>query len=140
MNLEEKVNWNKNMMLEVSLPESDSFLQVKETLERIGIANFREKKLYQSCHILQKKGKYYIVHFKEMFALDGKKYSLTKEDIYRRNHIANLLSDWGLVELKSPVELVEGKDRPKVFVLKHSEKSEWELVSKYTIGTDKKGN
>jgi len=134
MREERLVDWTPDDMVEITLPDDEMFLQVKETLERIGIANFREKKLYQSCHILQKRGRYYIVHFKEMFALDGKKSHITEEDMYRRNHIASLLQDWGLVTLVRPVEVLEGEERVKVFVLKHSEKQDWEQISKYTIG------
>jgi len=128
--------WTPNDMLEVTLPKDDSFLQVKETLERVGIANFKKHELYQSCHILQKKGKYYVVHFKEMFALDGKPANISEEDIFRRNHIAKLLEDWGLVNLTHPVEVLEGENRVKVFVLKHWEKPQWKLISKYTIGAN----
>jgi len=144
--MNEVVEWTPDNMIEVELPKEDSFLQVKETLERIGIANFQEKKLWQSCHILYKKGKYYIVHFKEMFALDGKPSSITAEDIARRNRIAHLLADWNLVRLVDDVPVADGPDRVKVFVLKHAERKQmkineaghevpvWTLISKYTIG------
>ncbi len=132
--MNEVVEWTPDNMIEVELPNEDSFLQIKETLERIGIANFKEHKLWQSCHILFKKDRYYIVHFKEMFALDGKPSSITAEDMARRNRIATLLSDWGLVKLIGDVPCETGPDRVKVFVLKHHEKEEWTLISKYTIG------
>jgi hypothetical protein len=124
-------------MLEVKLPNDDAFLQIKETLERIGIANFRKKTLYQSCHILQKKGKYYIVSFKEMFALDGKPTNITEEDLVRRNNIALLLQDWELLEVvNDDLQTEVNGFRPKMFVLKYSEKPEWTLISKYTIGAN----
>jgi hypothetical protein len=128
------VEWNPDMMIEVELKDSDSFLQIKETLTRIGIANFKKKILTQSCHILRKKGKYYIVSFKELFALDGRVDSITTEDLARRNRITKLLEDWGLLKIISDCPVEEGKDRVKVFVLKYSEKNDWNLVSKYTIG------
>lgn len=120
--------------IEVTLDEPDTFLKVKETLTRIGVASFKDKKLYQSCHLLHKKGKYYIVHFKELFALDGKLSSLSDDDIARRNTITKLLAEWGLVgvidikmlEPQSPVNSVK--------IIPHKEKYNWTLVSKYTIG------
>lgn len=127
-------------LLEVELPEEDNFLKVKETLTRIGIASKHEKKLYQSCHILQKRGKYYIVHFKELFLLDGKKSDLTENDIARRNRIAMLLEDWDLVTIVNPDMICDTENTPFVKIIPHKEKSNWELVPKYTIGTKKGGH
>ena len=104
---EHEISWNVDMMVEVSLRQPDDFLKVRETLTRIGVASRKEKKLFQSCHILHKKGKYYIVHFKELFALDGKHANLTSNDVERRNRITKLLSDWGLVDIASPESLGE---------------------------------
>jgi hypothetical protein len=131
----EEVSWTQDQMLEVSLNEPDDFLKVRETLSRIGVASRKEKKLYQSCHILHKKGKYYIVHFKELFALDGKNTNLSINDIARRNTIANLLKDWGLVELQGVAENVAPLSQIKV--LSFGEKSEWILETKYNIGKKK---
>jgi|TARA_B100001094_G_scaffold293502_1_gene313420 hypothetical protein len=131
----EEVSWTQDQMLEVSLNEPDDFLKVRETLSRIGVASRKEKKLYQSCHILHKKGKYYIVHFKELFALDGKNTNLSINDIARRNTIANLLKDWGLVELQGIAENVAPLSQIKV--LSFGEKSEWILETKYNIGKKK---
>ncbi len=127
-----QVSWSQNDMLEVGLKEPDDFLKVRETLSRIGVASRKEKKLYQSCHILHKQGKYYIVHFKELFALDGKNTNLSENDIARRNTIVNLLDDWGLVE-------VLGKTEPsaplsQIKVISYKEKSDWTLETKYNIG------
>lgn len=124
-------------MIEVDLVEDKNFLKVKETLTRIGIAS-KDRKLYQSCHILQKRGKFYIVHFKELFMLDGKTATFSEEDRSRRNKIANLLEGWNLVKIvdKSKTEVVEPS--PKTKVIKFDEKGEWELVPKYKIGTGKK--
>ena len=128
----EQVSWTQNDMLEIGLKEPDDFLKVRETLSRIGVASRKEKKLYQSCHILHKQGKYYIVHFKELFALDGKNTNLSENDIARRNTIVNLLDDWGLVE-------VLGKTEPsaplsQIKVISYKEKSDWTLETKYNIG------
>ena len=131
----EEVSWTQDQMLEVSLNEPDDFLKVRETLSRIGVASRKEKKLYQSCHILHKKGKYFIVHFKELFALDGKNTNLSINDIARRNTIANLLKDWGLVELQGEAENVAPLSQIKV--LSFGEKSEWMLETKYNIGKKK---
>ena len=121
--------------IEVKLHQEDDFLKVKETLTRIGVASEKNKTLYQSCHILHKRGKYYIVHFKELFALDGKPSSLDDEDLARRNTIANLLADWGLIELVTP-KMSEENQAPMKFikVIPYKEKHEWELISKYKIG------
>ena len=131
----EEVNWSQEQMLEVSLKEPDDFLKVREPLSRIGVASRKERKLYQSCHILHKQGRYFIVHFKELFALDGKKTNLSMNDIARRNTIANLLKDWGLVELVGNADEVAPLSQIKV--LSFSEKSEWILETKYNIGKKK---
>ena len=127
----EEVNWKQEHMLEVVLKEPDDFLKVRETLSRIGVASRKERKLYQSCHILHKQGRYFIVHFKELFALDGKRANLTENDIARRNTIANLLSDWGLV--KAVTDIGEMAPLSQVKVLSFKEKDEWELETKYNI-------
>ena len=131
----EEVNWSQEHMLEVRLKEPDDFLKVRETLSRIGVASRKERKLYQSCHILHKQGRYYIVHFKELFALDGKKTNLTENDIARRNTIADLLKDWGLVDILGNAEPVAPLSQIKV--LSYREKSEWTLETKYNIGKKK---
>ena len=128
----EEVNWTQEQMLEVGLKEPDDFLKVRETLSRIGVASRKERKLYQSCHILHKQGRYYIVHFKELFALDGKKTNLSINDIARRNTIANLLKDWGLVDVVS--EITEVAPLSQIKVLSYKEKNEWTLETKYNIG------
>ena len=131
----EEVNWTQEQMLEVGLREPDDFLKVRETLSRIGVASRKERKLYQSCHILHKQGKYYIVHFKELFALDGKNTNLTENDIARRNTISNLLRDWGLITIKDEVTNVAPLSQIKV--LSFREKDEWILETKYNIGKKK---
>jgi len=133
----EEINWTQEMMLEVGLKEPDDFLKVRETLSRIGVASRKEKKLYQSCHILHKQGRYYIVHFKELFALDGKNTNLTINDISRRNTIANLLKDWGLIDVIG--ELGEMAPLSQIKVLSYSEKGDWTLETKYNIGKKKEG-
>ena len=127
------------MMVEVSLRQPDDFLKVRETLTRIGVASRKEKKLFQSCHILHKKGKYYIVHFKELFALDGKHANLTSNDVERRNRITKLLSDWGLVDIASPESLGELAPLNQIKVISYKDKGEWILESKYNIGKKKSG-
>jgi hypothetical protein len=127
-------DWTPDSMLEVTLPEPDNFLKVRETLTRIGIASRKEKKLYQSCHILHKQGRYFIVHFKELFALDGKESNITSGDIERRNAITALLQDWELLKI-----VIESKAEPRaslsqIKVVSYKEKAEWELVPKYNIG------
>ena len=131
----EEVNWTQEQMLEVGLNEPDDFLKVRETLSRIGVASRKEKKLYQSCHILHKQGKYYIVHFKELFALDGKQTNLSENDIARRNTISKLLSDWGLVAIMGNNEPLAPLSQIKV--LSYNEKDNWELCTKYNIGKKK---
>tara|TARA_B100000424_G_C22925478_1_gene492410 strand:+ start:345 stop:749 length:405 start_codon:yes stop_codon:yes gene_type:complete len=128
----EEVSWKQEQMLEVGLNEPDDFLKVRETLSRIGVASRKEKKLYQSCHILHKQGKYYIVHFKELFALDGKDTNLSENDIARRNTIAKLLSDWGLIRIVGEAEPKAPLSQIKVIAFK--EKDEWILETKYNIG------
>lgn len=127
-------NWSADKMIEVSLAEPDDFLKVRETLTRIGVASRKEKKLYQSCHILHKQGKYYIVHFKELFALDGKRANLTMNDIQRRNRIVQLLADWELFTLKNPELVTDIAPLNQIKVLAYREKSEWVLETKYNIG------
>ena len=132
----EEISWTQEHMLEVGLNEPDDFLKVRETLSRIGVASRKERKLYQSCHILHKQGRYYIVHFKELFALDGKNTNLSENDIARRNTIANLLKDWGLVDIIST--LGEAAPLSQIKVLSFKEKDEWTLETKYNIGSKKK--
>ena len=127
-----EIEWHPEKMLEVKLKEPDDFLKVRETLSRIGVASRKERKLYQSCHILHKQGKYYIVHFKELFALDGKDTNLNDNDISRRNSIAGLLGDWGLVEIVGESEPKAPLSQIKVIAFK--EKDEWILETKYNIG------
>ena len=129
-----EVQWNKNDMVEVNLKEPDDFLKVRETLTRIGVASRKEKKLYQSCHILHKKGQYYIVHFKELFALDGKRVNLSENDIQRRNRIIKLLSDWGLVEIVNDQYVSDAAPLSQIKVIAYKEKGDWTLESKYNIG------
>ena len=131
----ESINWTQEQMLEVTLKEPDDFLKIRETLSRIGVASRKEKKLYQSCHILHKQGRYYIVHFKELFALDGKQTNLSQNDIARRNTISKLLKDWGLVELKGETEPIAPLSQIKIISFK--EKGDWTLETKYNIGTKK---
>ena len=128
----ESINWTQGQMLEVVLKEPDDFLKVRETLSRIGVASRKEKILYQSCHILHKQGKYFIVHFKELFALDGKQTNLSENDIARRNTISKLLKDWGLVEIQTELEPIAPLSQIKIISFK--EKDEWTLETKYNIG------
>ena len=131
----EEVNWTQEQMQEVGLREPDDFLKVRETLSRIGVASRKERKLYQSCHILHKQGRYFLVHFKELFALDGKPTNFSEEDIARRNTIANLLSEWGLVQLQNPEQTsnpVAPLNQTKIITFK--DKDQWELIPKYNIG------
>jgi hypothetical protein len=121
-------------MVEVVLAEPDDFLKVRETLTRIGVASRKEKKLYQSCHILHKQGKYYIVHFKELFALDGKKANLSINDVQRRNRIIQLLADWGLIEVIKPDTISDIAPLNQIKVIAYKEKGEWVLETKYNIG------
>ena len=128
----ESINWKPEQMLEVELKEPDDFLKIRETLSRIGVASRKDKILYQSCHILHKQGKYFIVHFKELFALDGKNTNLSENDIARRNTIAKLLGDWGLVNIKGTLEPIAPLSQIKIIAFK--EKNEWALETKYNIG------
>ena len=130
-------NWSPDHMVEVTLKEPDDFLKVREPLTRIGVATRKEKKIYQSCHILHKQGKYYIVHFKELFALDGKRANLFNNDVQRRNRIAQLLSDWGLVNIVSSTLVEDCAPLSQIKVLSYKDKSEWTLESKYNIGKKK---
>jgi hypothetical protein len=134
---EPEVKWSPDQMIEVSLNEPDDFLKVRETLTRIGVASRKEKKIYQSCHILHKQGRYYIVHFKELFALDGKHANLTVNDVQRRNRIVQLLSDWGLVTVISPEKVTDIAPLNQIKVLSYKDKDEWELETKYNIGKKK---
>ena len=127
-------DWKPESMLEVSLPEPDNFLKIRETLTRIGIASRKENKLYQSCHILHKQGRYFIVHFKELFALDGKESNITSGDVERRNAIAGLLQDWELLKIINPVQADSKASLSQIKVVSFKEKHEWELVPKYNIG------
>lgn len=138
MTSEPQVKWTPEMMVEVSLNEPDDFLKVRETLTRIGVASRKEKKLYQSCHILHKQGKYFIVHFKELFALDGKYANITINDVQRRNRIAQLVADWGLVSLIKPEQVQDIAPLNQIKVIAFKEKDEWELESKYSIGKKNK--
>ena len=134
---EPTVDWSPDQMVEVSLGEPDDFLKVRETLTRIGVASRKEKKLYQSCHILHKQGRYFIVHFKELFALDGKKANLSLNDVQRRNRIVQLLSDWGLVSINAKETIADVAPLSQIKVLSYKEKGDWTLESKYNIGKKK---
>jgi hypothetical protein len=127
------IEWTPSSMLEVTLNEPDDFLKVRETLTRIGVASRKDKKLYQSCHILHKQGRYFIVHFKELFLLDGKKSNLEENDIARRNTIAQLMSDWGLITIDASVEPLAPMRQIKI--IPYKEKNDWELCPKYNIGS-----
>ena len=132
--MNDNVKWSIEDMIEVRLKEDDDFLKVKETLTRIGIASRREKKLFQSCHILHKQGKYYIVHFKELFALDGKPTNISENDIERRNTVVNLLNEWDLIEIVVPEKAQPTTSIRQMKILPFSEKGECDLQAKYTIG------
>ena len=136
---EPEVKWSQDQMVEVTLNEPDDFLKVRETLTRIGVASRKERKIYQSCHILHKQGRYYIVHFKELFALDGKNTNLSLNDIQRRNRIVRLLVDWGLVNIseESKEKISDLAPLNQIKVLSFKEKGEWTLESKYNIGRKK---
>ena len=131
---EPQVNWSQDQMVEVRLSEPDDFLKVRETLTRIGVASRKEKKLYQSCHILHKQGRYFIVHFKELFALDGKYANLTTNDVQRRNRITKLLTDWNLIQVVDENSILDIAPLNQIKVLPYKEKSEWVLEQKYNIG------
>ena len=132
-----EIQWKQTDMVEVVLGEPDDFLKVRETLTRIGVASRKEKKIYQSCHILHKQGKYYIVHFKELFALDGKNTNLSLNDVQRRNRIVQLLSDWGLLSVVNIEQISDLAPLNQIKVLSFKEKGEWTLESKYNIGRKK---
>ena len=132
-----EISWSPEQMVEVTLRQPDDFLKVRETLTRIGVASRKEKKLFQSCHILHKKGKYYIVHFKELFALDGKHSNLTTNDVQRRNRITKLLSDWGLVVMVDESSVEDIAPLNQIKVISFRDKKEWILESKYNIGKKK---
>ena len=136
--VEPTVEWSQDQMVEVILNEPDDFLKVRETLTRIGVASRKEKKLYQSCHILHKQGRYFIVHFKELFALDGKHANLTVNDVQRRNRIIRLLADWGLVTVVNQDKISDIAPLNQIKVIAYKEKSDWELEQKYNIGAKKK--
>ena len=136
--IEPQVNWSQEKMVEVKLNEPDDFLKVRETLTRIGVASRKEKKIYQSCHILHKQGRYFLVHFKELFALDGKHANLTSNDVQRRNRIAQLLVDWGLVGIVSSDIIQDVAPLNQIKVLSYKDKGDWILETKYNIGSKKK--
>ena len=135
---EPEIKWSADQMIEVTLNEPDDFLKVRETLTRIGVASRKEKKIYQSCHILNKQGRYYIVHFKELFALDGKHANLTQNDVQRRNRIIQLLCDWGLVTVLIPEKVTDIAPLNQIKVLAYKDKGDWILETKYNIGKKKK--
>ena len=135
---EPEVKWAPEQMVEVVLSEPDDFLKVRETLTRIGVASRKEKKIYQSCHILHKQGRYFIVHFKELFALDGKHANLTQNDVQRRNRIIQLLSDWGLITVLNLNNITDIAPLNQIKVLAYKEKNDWILETKYNIGKKKK--
>jgi len=135
---EPEVNWSADQMVEVTLNEPDDFLKVRETLTRIGVASRKEKKIYQSCHILHKQGRYFLVHFKELFALDGKHANLTSNDVQRRNRIAQLLADWGLVGIVDADKIQDIAPLNQIKVLSYKDKGDWILETKYNIGAKKK--
>ena len=137
MSVDTQVQWKQTDMVEVVLREPDDFLKVRETLTRIGVASRKEKKIYQSCHILHKQGKYYIVHFKELFALDGKNTNFSLNDLQRRNRIIQLLSDWGLITVVNIDQIADLAPLNQIKVLAFKEKKEWTLESKYNIGRKK---
>ena len=137
MSVDTEIQWKQSDMIEVGLKEPDDFLKVRETLTRIGVASRKERKIYQSCHILHKQGKYYIVHFKELFALDGKHANLTVNDVQRRNRISKLLADWGLVDIVNEESASDIAPLNQIKVLSFKDKGDWILEQKYNIG--KKG-
>ena len=131
------MNWDASMMVEIMLNKPDDFLKVRETLTRIGVASRTENKLFQSCHILHKQGRYYIVHFKELFLLDGKGANFTENDLQRRNRITKLLADWGLVDLVDEASIEPACSISQIKILPYKQKAEWQLVPKYSIGSRK---
>ena len=135
---EPEVKWTSDQMIEIILNEPDDFLKVRETLTRIGVASRKERKIYQSCHILHKQGKYFLVHFKELFALDGKHANLTLNDVQRRNRIAQLLADWGLISIVDVEKIRDIAPLNQIKVLAYKDKQDWILEAKYNIGSKKK--
>ena len=135
--VEPEISWSPDQMIEITLNEPDDFLKVRETLTRIGVASRKEKKLYQSCHILHKQGRYFIVHFKELFALDGKRANLTVNDVQRRNRIAQLLADWGLIKILNADQISDIAPLNQIKVLSFKDKGDWILETKYNIGRKK---
>jgi hypothetical protein len=135
---EPEVIWSPEQMVEIVLNEPDDFLKVRETLTRIGVASRKEKKIYQSCHILHKQGRYFLVHFKELFALDGKHANLTQNDVQRRNRIAQLLADWGLISIVDVEKIQNIAPLNQIKVLAYKDKQDWTLETKYNIGSKKK--
>ena len=135
-NQNNEVTWTPAMMLEISLKEPDDFLKIRETLTRIGVASRKDNKLFQSCHILHKQGRYFIVHFKELFMLDGKPSNLMDNDVQRRNTIATLLSDWGLLDIVNSDQAKDKAPLRQIKVIPHKEKHQWELCPKYNIGNN----
>ena len=135
---EPEIKWSADQMIEITLNEPDDFLKVRETLTRIGVASRKEKKIYQSCHILHKQGRYFLVHFKELFALDGKHANLTTNDVQRRNRIAQLLVDWGLVGIVNADSIQDVAPLNQIKVLSYKDKGDWILETKYNIGSKKK--
>ena len=131
-----EVTWTPAMMLEIALKEPDDFLKIRETLTRIGVASRKDNKLFQSCHILHKQGRYFIVHFKELFILDGKPSNLMDNDVQRRNTIATLLSDWGLLDIVNNDQAADKAPLRQIKVIPHKEKHQWELCPKYNIGNN----
>ena len=138
--VEPQVTWSPDMMIEVTLSEPDDFLKVRETLTRIGVASRKENKLYQSAHILHKQGRYYITHFKELFALDGKYANLTVNDVQRRNRIIRLLSDWGLINVVSEDKIMDIAPLNQIKVIAYKDKNDWILEQKYNIGKKSKSD
>ena len=136
--VEPQISWSPDQMIEIILNEPDDFLKVRETLTRIGVASRKEKKIYQSCHILHKQGRYFLVHFKELFALDGKHANLTINDVQRRNRIAQLLADWGLVGVVDVIRIQDIAPLNQIKVLSYKDKGDWILETKYNIGAKKK--
>jgi len=134
----DNLSWTPSDMLEVTLSEPDDFLKVRETLTRIGVASRKEQKLFQSCHILHKQGRYFITHFKELFLLDGKKSNLEESDLQRRNTIATLLSDWGLISIVDKSKVQDKAPLRQIKIVSYKEKNDWELCQKYNIGSNKK--
>ena len=132
--VEPQISWSPDQMIEITLNEPDDFLKVRETLTRIGVASRKEKKLYQSCHILHKQGRYFIVHFKELFALDGKHSNLSENDLQRRNTITQLLADWGLISIINPSVAEDKAPLSQIKVISFKDKGNWSLETKYNIG------